>query len=69
LIKDISKYLAAGMVSLINIFNPQIIFLSGNVIEDIPELIPMRKRESGNMPCPITREDQNHTGILGKKAG
>ncbi len=40
LIKDTLKYLAAGVVSIVNTFNPCLIVLGGSVIFGIPELVP-----------------------------
>jgi glucokinase len=39
LVEDTGLYLAAGVVSIINIFNPCILVLGGGVIEGIPELV------------------------------
>jgi glucokinase len=39
LVEDTSRYLAAGVVSIVNIFDPYYIVLGGGVIEGIPELI------------------------------
>jgi glucokinase len=40
LVKDTAKYLAAGMVSIVNAFNPCLIILGGSVILGLPDLIP-----------------------------
>ncbi len=39
LIEETGQHLAAGMVSIVNAFNPCIIVLGGGVIEGIPELV------------------------------
>lgn len=39
LVVDTSRYLAAGVVGIVNIFDPCLIVLGGGVIEGIPELI------------------------------
>ena len=39
LIEETGQYLAAGLVSVINAFNPCLIILGGGVIEGMPELI------------------------------
>jgi len=39
LVEDTGLYLAAGVVSIINIFNPCILVLGGGVIEGIPDLV------------------------------
>lgn len=41
LIKETGRYLAAGVVSIINAFNPCLLVLGGGVIEGLPELIPI----------------------------
>jgi len=43
LVEDTGRYLAAGVVSIINAFNPCSLILGGGVIEGIPELIQMVK--------------------------
>ena len=39
LIEETIQYLAAGIVSIVNAFNPCILILGGGVIEGMPELI------------------------------
>jgi glucokinase len=41
LVEDTGKYLAAGVVSIVNVFNPCCLILGGGVIEGIPDLIQM----------------------------
>lgn len=39
LVRETAQYLSAGMVSIINAFNPCLLVLGGGVIEGLPELI------------------------------
>ena len=41
LIEETGQYLAAGMVSIVNAFNPCLVVLGGGVIEGVPELVPI----------------------------
>jgi glucokinase len=43
LVEDTGRYLAAGVVSIVNVFNPCVMVLGGGVIEGIPELIQIVK--------------------------
>ncbi len=43
LVEETGRYLAAGVVSIVNAFNPCLLVLGGGVIEGIPELIPIVK--------------------------
>ncbi len=43
LVKETGRYLGAGVVSIINAFNPCRVVLGGGVIEGIPELVEMVK--------------------------
>jgi len=43
LVEETGRYLAAGVVSIVNAFNPCLVVLGGGVIEGIPELIQMVK--------------------------
>jgi len=43
LVKETGRYLAAGVVSIVNVFNPCVLVLGGGVIEGIPELIQIVK--------------------------
>jgi glucokinase len=43
LVEKTGQYLASGVVSVINAFNPCILILGGNVIEGIPELVQIVK--------------------------
>ena len=41
IVKETGQYLAAGVVSIVNAFNPCLVVLGGGVIEGIPELVTM----------------------------
>jgi len=43
LVEETGRYLAAGVVGIVNAFNPCLLVLGGGVIEGIPELIQMVK--------------------------
>jgi glucokinase len=43
LVKETGRYLAAGVVSVVNAFNPCMVILGGGVIEGIPELVQIVK--------------------------
>jgi len=43
LVEETGRYLAAGVVSIVNAFNPCCLILGGGVIEGIPEMIQMVK--------------------------
>lgn len=40
LIAETARYLAAGIVGLVNAFNPYLLVLGGGVIADIPDPVP-----------------------------
>jgi glucokinase len=40
-VEETGRYLASGVVSIVNAFNPCIVVLGGGVIEGIPEIIPI----------------------------
>jgi glucokinase len=48
LVEDTGQYLAAGVVSIINAFNPCVLVLGGGVIEGVPELIQIVKEFTRN---------------------
>jgi glucokinase len=70
LVNDTARYLAAGMVSIVNAFNPQLIILGGSVIQGIPDLIVLaeKKVRSQALPTPINGL-RITTAALGNKAG
>ena len=41
LVEETGRYLAAGVVSIVNAFNPCLVVLGGGVVEGIPDLVPM----------------------------
>ncbi|MEE8418722.1 MAG: ROK family protein [Dehalococcoidales bacterium] len=41
IVKETVRYLAAGLVSIINAFNPRLVVLGGGVIQGMPEYLPM----------------------------
>ncbi|MCJ7614432.1 ROK family protein [Candidatus Bathyarchaeota archaeon] len=43
LVEETGRYLAAGVVSIVNAFNPCLVVLGGGVVEGIPELISIVK--------------------------
>jgi len=43
LVEETGHYLVAGVVSIVNAFNPCVLVLGGGVIEGIPELIQIVK--------------------------
>jgi glucokinase len=43
LVEETGRYLAAGVVSIVNAFNPCVMVLGGGVIEGIPKLIQIVK--------------------------
>jgi len=44
LVKDTAKYLAAGLVSIVNAFNPCVIIIGGSVVLGIPDLLPLAEK-------------------------
>ena len=46
LVKETSRYITAGVSSIVNAFNPCIIVFGGGVIEGIPELIQMIEEQT-----------------------
>ena len=46
IVEETGKYLAAGVVSIVNAFNPCLFILGGGVIEGIPELISLVEKET-----------------------
>ena len=43
IVRETGQYLASGIVSLVNAFNPCVMILGGGVIEGIPDLIQIVK--------------------------
>ncbi|MBN1189559.1 MAG: ROK family protein [Dehalococcoidales bacterium] len=70
LVKDTSKYLAAGLVSIVHAFNPALIVLGGGVIMGLPDLVPAVEKRVRALALRTPLEDLRITlGGLGKKAG
>jgi glucokinase len=57
LVEDTGRYLAAGVVSIVNAFNPCVLVLGGGVIEGIPELIQMVKEFTLNRALEASVEE------------
>ena len=70
IVKDTAKYLSAGIVSIVNAFNPCLIILGGSVMQGIPDLLPMvdkRVRENA-LQTPVEKLHIT-MAALGNKAG
>jgi len=57
LVEETGQYLAAGVVSIVNAFNPCVLVLGGGVIEGIPELIQMVREFTRNMALEASVEE------------
>jgi glucokinase len=70
LIKDTAKYLAAGLVTIVNAFNPCLIILGGSVIMGIPDLVPAveARVRSQALQTPV-EQLRITTAALGNKSG
>jgi len=70
LIKDTARYLAAGLVNIVNIFNPQLIILGGSVIQGLPDLAVLAEKRVRAMALPTPIIDLRITmAALGNQAG
>jgi glucokinase len=70
LVKDTAKYLAAGLVNVINAFNPCLIILGGSVIQGLPELITLcQQRVKEQALLTAVEHLRITTAALGNKAG
>jgi glucokinase len=70
LIKDTSRYLSAGIISIVNAFNPRLIILGGGIIQGIPELASMVEKQVKEKALPSAVENLSITiSKLGNKAG
>jgi glucokinase len=70
LIKDTARYLAAGMVSIVNAFNPQLIILGGSVVQGLPDLVTLAKKRVLSQALPTPANGLSIvTAALGNKAG
>ncbi len=57
LVEETGRYLAAGVVSIVNAFNPCVLALGGGVIEGLPELIQMVNEITQNRALEAAIED------------
>jgi len=57
LVEETGRYLAAGVVSIVNAFNPCVLVLGGGVIEGIPEFIQMVSEFTRNMALEASVEE------------
>ncbi len=70
LVKDTTKYLAAGLVSIIHAFNPRLIILGGGVIQGLPDYVSLIETRVRSQALPTPLEDLHITvAALGNKAG
>jgi glucokinase len=46
LVEETARYLASGVVSIVNAFNPCLVVLGGGVIEGVPELINLVEKDT-----------------------
>jgi glucokinase len=70
IVKDTARYLAAGIVSIVNAFNPHLIILGGSVIQGLPDLIPLAEKRIFNQALQTPLEGLRiTTAALGNKAG
>jgi glucokinase len=70
IIKDTVKYLAAGIVTIVNIFNPCLIILGGSVIQGFPDIVPAVDKKVRDLALQTPVENLRiTTGALGNKAG
>jgi glucokinase len=70
LIKDTLKYLSAGVISIVNAFNPSLLIMGGSVIQGFQELVPMveQRVRAQALPTPA-RNVRISLGSLGNQAG
>ncbi|MCR4394729.1 MAG: ROK family protein [Dehalococcoidales bacterium] len=70
LVKDTAKYLAAGIVSIVNAFNPCLIIIGGGVLQGLPELVEMARSRVMSQALQTPRENLRITlPALGTRAG
>jgi glucokinase len=70
LIKDTAKYLAAGLVTIVNAFNPCLIILGGSVILGLTDLVPAvdARVRAQALQTPVEKL-RITTAALGNKSG
>lgn len=70
LVKDTSRYLAAGLVSIVNAFNPCLLILGGGVIYGLPDYLTLVEKKVRAQALPTPAKNLRITlGALGNKAG
>jgi glucokinase len=70
LMKDTAKYLGAGIVSIVNAFNPCLLILGGSIILGFPDLVPAVEKRVRTQALPTAAENLHiTTAALGNKAG
>jgi len=70
LVEETAQYLAAGLVSIVNAFNPCLLILGGGVIQGLPEYVPMIERSVRASALETAVEHLRIvTAALGNKAG
>jgi glucokinase len=67
---ETGRFLAAGIVSIINVFNPCVLILGGGVVEGIPELIQIVKEIVPTLALESTVEELDIVkAVLGANSG
>lgn len=70
LVKDTSRYLASGIVNIVNVFNPCLIILGGSVILGLPDLVALVEKRVRTLALQTPLEKLRIViGALGNKAG
>ena len=70
LVQETAEHLAAGIVSIVNAFNPRLLLLGGGVIAGLPELVPMVSGTVRGNALEVAVEGlQIGLAALGDKAG
>jgi glucokinase len=70
LIKDTTRYLSAGIVSIVNAFNPCLVILGGSVILGLPDIVPVLDKRVREQALETPVENLRIiTAALGNKAG
>jgi len=70
LIEETGRYLGAGLVSLVHVFNPRRVILGGGVIEGMPDLASAAADELRRRAMPVFLEELEIVGAgLGAEAG
>lgn len=70
LVEETGRYLGAGLVSLVHVFNPRRVVLGGGVIEGMPDLASGAADELRRRAMPVFLEELEIVGAgLGSEAG